>query len=69
VTLIKLAKDEKLVGLERVQEPSEVEGEELEGEAFDGEELDGEVANLSDSGESASDLQADAASDEEEAQD
>ena len=37
VTLIKLAKDEKLVGLERVQEPSEVEGEELEGEAFEGE--------------------------------
>ena len=33
VTLIKLAKDEKLVGLERVQEPSEEEGEELlEGE-------------------------------------
>ncbi|MES2821915.1 MAG: DNA gyrase subunit A [Pseudomonadota bacterium] len=28
VTLIKLAKDEKLVGLERVQEPSEVEGDE-----------------------------------------
>ena len=37
VTLIKLAKDEKLVGLERVQEPSEVEGEELEGEEFEGE--------------------------------
>jgi len=37
VTLIKLANDETLVGLERVQEPSEVEGEELEGEAFDGE--------------------------------
>ena len=37
VTLIKLAKDEKLVGLERVQEPSEVEGEELEGEDFEGE--------------------------------
>ncbi|WP_426203092.1 DNA gyrase subunit A [Pseudomonas sp. TWP3-1] len=32
VTLIKLATDETLVGLERVQEPSEVEGEELEGE-------------------------------------
>ncbi|QXI30209.1 DNA gyrase subunit A [Pseudomonas vanderleydeniana] len=30
VTLIKLANDETLVGLERVQEPSEVEGEELE---------------------------------------
>lgn len=37
VTLIKLAKDEKLVGLERVQEPSEVEGEALEGEEFEGE--------------------------------
>ena len=37
VTLIKLASDETLVGLERVQEPSEVEGEELEGEEFDGE--------------------------------
>ena len=34
---IKLASDETLVGLERVQEPSEVEGEELEGEEFDGE--------------------------------
>ena len=32
VTLIKLASDETLVGLERVQEPSEVEGDELEGE-------------------------------------
>ncbi len=32
VTLIKLAKDEKLVGLERVQEPSEEEGEELDEE-------------------------------------
>jgi DNA gyrase subunit A len=33
VTLIKLASDEKLVGLERVQEPSEIEDEELlEGE-------------------------------------
>jgi DNA gyrase subunit A len=68
VTLIKLAKDEKLVGLERVQEPSEVEGEELEGEAFDGEEVEGEVANLSDADESPSDLQADGA-DEEESQD
>src|SRR3989344_5028878 len=37
VTLIKLANDETLVGLERVQEPSEVEGEELEGEEFEGE--------------------------------
>jgi len=40
VTLIKLANDETLVGLERVQEPSEVEGEELEeGVGFDGEAL------------------------------
>ncbi|UTW07469.1 DNA gyrase subunit A [Pseudomonas benzenivorans] len=46
VTLIKLAKDEKLVGLERVQEPSEEEDDELEvadaeqvlaGEALEGE--------------------------------
>jgi DNA gyrase subunit A len=68
VTLIKLAKDEKLVGLERVQEPSEIEGEELEGEEFDGETVEGEVVNLSDSDDSTSDLQADAA-DEEESQD
>jgi DNA gyrase subunit A len=40
VTLIKLASDETLVGLERVQELSEVEGEELEGEVFDEAELD-----------------------------
>ncbi|AYC33560.1 DNA gyrase subunit A [Pseudomonas cavernae] len=32
VTLIKLASDETLVGLERVQEPSEVEGDDLEGD-------------------------------------
>lgn len=44
VTLIKLASDEILVGLERVQEPSEVEGEVLVGE--DGEVLEG--AELSD---------------------
>ena len=43
VTLIKLASDETLVGLERVQEPSEVEGEELEGEGEDGIEIEGEV--------------------------
>jgi DNA gyrase subunit A len=43
VTLIKLAKDEKLVGLERVQEPSEVEGDELEGEEAAGEEIAGEA--------------------------
>jgi DNA gyrase subunit A len=39
VTLIKLASDETLVGLERVQEPSEVEGDVLVGE--DGEVLEG----------------------------
>ena len=44
VTLIKLASDETLVGLERVQEPSEIEGEELEGEASEGGvEIEGEV--------------------------
>jgi len=48
VTLIKLASDETLVGLERVQEPSEVEGEELEtegleAEEFEADELQGEV--------------------------
>jgi DNA gyrase subunit A len=74
VTLIKLAKDEKLVGLERVQEPSEVEGEELEGEGFDGEEIDGEIAEGQvlggdEADESGTDLQADAASDEEESKD
>jgi len=47
VTLIKLAKDETLVGLERVQEPSgindeELEGDELEAEGFEGDELEGE---------------------------
>ncbi len=62
VTLIKLASDETLVGLERVQEPSEVEGEELEGE--EGEEgavFDGEVV-IDDVVE---DQQLDAAADEE----
>ena len=39
VTLIKLASDETLVGLERVQEPSEVEGEELDVEALEGDDL------------------------------
>ncbi|UFH48268.1 DNA gyrase subunit A [Pseudomonas sp. KNUC1026] len=38
VTLIKLASDEKLVGLERVQEPSEEELAAIEGEAFEGED-------------------------------
>ena len=59
VTLIKLANDETLVGLERVQEPSEVEGEELEGEegaVFDGEVVIDDVAQ---------DQQLDAAADEE----
>jgi DNA gyrase subunit A len=59
VTLIKLAKDETLVGLERVQEPSEIEGEELEGE--EGEEFEGSVV-IDDAGE---DQQLDAAADEE----
>lgn len=62
VTLIKLASDEKLVGLERVQEPSEVEGAELEGE--EGEEgavFDGEVVI----DDIAEDQQLDAAADEE----
>ncbi|WP_172146087.1 DNA gyrase subunit A [Pseudomonas tumuqii] len=40
VTLIKLAKDEKLVGLERVQEPSEEEGDEL----LEGDEVLGDDA-------------------------
>jgi DNA gyrase subunit A len=65
VTLIKLASDETLVGLERVQEPSEVEGEELEGEeGEEGEEgavFDGEVV-IDDVVE---DQQLDAAADEE----
>jgi DNA gyrase subunit A len=59
VTLIKLASDETLVGLERVQEPSEVEGEELEGEegvVFDGEVVIDDVVD---------DQQLDAAADEE----
>ncbi|MFZ3204528.1 MAG: DNA gyrase subunit A [Pseudomonas sp.] len=45
VTLIKLAKDEKLVGLERVQEPSEEEGDEL----LEGDEvLDDDAVEASD---------------------
>ena len=58
VTLIKLANDETLVGLERVQEPSEVEGEELEGE--EGAEFEGHVIE-----DAAEDQQLDAAADEE----
>ncbi len=66
VTLIKLASDEKLVGLERVQEPSEVEGEELEGdEVVDGVIVDVDVTDADEAGE---DLQADAAPDEDEPQ-
>ena len=70
VTLIKLAKDEKLVGLERVQEPSEIEGEELEGEGIEGDEVDGEIVDGEvlggvDADDSGTDLQADAASEEE----
>ena len=52
VTLIKLAKDETLVGLERVQEPSAEDDEELlEGE--DG--FDGAVADAGDAPEAAAD--------------
>lgn len=43
VTLIKLASDETLVGLERVQEPSAPDEDELDGEQLDGESLDGDV--------------------------
>ncbi|WP_341520864.1 DNA gyrase subunit A [Pseudomonas sp. G.S.17] len=73
VTLIKLASDEKLVGLERVQEPSEVEGEELEGVELDGEELEGdaiegEILDIAEEGDAGDDLQADAAPDDEEPQ-
>jgi DNA gyrase subunit A len=67
VTLIKLASDEKLVGLERVQEPSEVEGEELLGE--DGEIIESEALIIADEDASTDELQADAAPDEEESQD
>jgi DNA gyrase subunit A len=66
VTLIKLAKDEKLVGLERVQEPSEVEGEELEGDELEGEGFDGEVIATGD--DNVDEPTLDAAADEEEPQ-
>jgi DNA gyrase subunit A len=64
VTLIKLASDETLVGLERVQEPSEVEGEELEDgeEGEEGAVFDGDVV-IDDN--VAEDQQLDAAADEE----
>ena len=52
VTLIKLAKDETLVGLERVQEPSAEDDEEL----LEGEEgVDGAVADAGDASEAAAD--------------
>ncbi|MNZ72096.1 DNA gyrase subunit A [compost metagenome] len=54
VTLIKLASDETLVGLERVQEPSEEEGDEDFDAEVDGAEVDADAAP-----------QADAAADEE----
>ncbi|WP_273824134.1 DNA gyrase subunit A [Pseudomonas asplenii] len=57
VTLIKLANDETLVGLERVQEPSEVEGEELEVAADV--EVDGEMPIDDVVGDSSSDEAAD----------
>jgi len=64
VTLIKLANDETLVGLERVQEPSEVEGDELEDE--DGEVLEGAVLDAAtDSDDAVEGQQADAAGEEE----
>lgn len=53
VTLIKLASDEILVGLERVQEPSEVEGEVLlgeDGEALEGAELESAELEVGDEG-------------------
>src|SRR3546814_18235875 len=62
VTLIKRASDETRVGLERVQEPSEVEGEELEGE--EGVAFDGTLAT--DVDDMTGDQPLDAAADEEE---
>ncbi|MOA43819.1 DNA gyrase subunit A [compost metagenome] len=67
VTLIKLASDETLVGLERVQEPSEVEGEELEGEEGEGAAFDGTLG--ADVDDVTGDQPLDAAADEEEPQD
>ena len=64
VTLIKLASDETLVGLERVQEPSEIEGEEYEGE--EGAEFEGTVLDAVAEPDDATDgQQADAAGEEE----
>ncbi|ARU88038.1 DNA gyrase subunit A [Pseudomonas sp. M30-35] len=46
VTLIRLAKDEKLVGLQRVQEPSIEEEYDENGELIVNEEIEGELAEL-----------------------
>ncbi|MFT5780969.1 MAG: DNA gyrase subunit A [Pseudomonas sp.] len=62
VTLIKLASDEKLVGLERVQELSDIEDEELEGESAEAIELD--ALDVGDQDGEALDVIADDSSDE-----
>ncbi|MCX7079261.1 MAG: hypothetical protein NTV76_07945, partial [Pseudomonas sp.] len=59
--------DETLVGLERVQEPSEVEGEELEGE--EGAEFEGVVLDAVVDPDDAVESQQAGAVDEEESQD
>jgi DNA gyrase subunit A len=66
VTLIKLASDEILVGLERVQELSDVEEQVLEGEAFDetGLEADEAAEHTDESVEAADDASATAPSEE-----
>ncbi|BAP41050.1 DNA gyrase subunit A [Pseudomonas sp. 21LCFQ010] len=53
VTLIKLASDETLVGLERVQEPSEIEDEELDEDAAASETDDEQPADAAGDEESA----------------
>ncbi|MGE8497755.1 MAG: DNA gyrase subunit A, partial [Pseudomonas sp.] len=59
VTLIKLASDETLVGLERVQEPSEVEGDDvLDGEVLEGAESGDEAEGVADTAEPEADAQA-----------
>ncbi|MGE8359063.1 DNA gyrase subunit A [Pseudomonas sp.] len=61
VTLIKLASDETLVGLERVQEPSEVEGDVVigeDGEVLEGVELGDEVDGVADAAEPDADAPA-----------
>ncbi len=63
VTLIKLASDEILVGLERVQEPSEVEGEALvgeDGELVEGVELEGAADDAELKGEADTETGSDA---------